>query len=488
MVDKNQQLYSAEQVRELDRITIEEYGVPGFELMSRAGAAAFAQLLKIFPNIESIAVFCGAGNNAGDGYVLATLALQHGLKVSVYNLVDCDRLAGDALTAAQQYTDAGGLVHAYKYYLEPGADVLVDAIFGTGLSREVNGVFADAVLNINSCETPVVALDIPSGLNADTGSVMGVAVFASLTVTFIALKKGLYTANAADYTGTLLLEDLDVPDSVYQAIKPFAKLTQAPSFKPRSPCVHKGNFGHVLVIGGDSGYAGAALMAAMAAARVGAGLVSVATRSSHTGSMVSSRPELMCHGVENPEQLAPLLQKATVIVIGPGLGTSEWGKGLFAATKVTEGPLLIDADGLNLLANCIEGDSKWVITPHPGEAGRLLGIDSSRIQANRFTAVEDLFKKYQATVLLKGFGTLIYDGHEFYINPTGNPGMASGGYGDVLSGIIAGLIAQGFPHTEAVRMGAFIHGEAADRAALEGQRGMLAGDLLPYLRKLVNSL
>lgn len=488
MVDKSQLLFSAAQVRELDKVAIQTYGIPGFELMSRAGLAAFEYMLAEYPETESITVFCGAGNNAGDGYVVAALALQKGLKVTVFSLVDSIKLKGDALTAYEQFIRAGGQISSYRYYVEVDSDVIVDALLGTGLDRDVTGIFADAIENINASSKPVIALDIPSGLNANTGNAMGLVVNARLTVTFIALKKGLFTGMAGNFTGKLVLADLSVPDKVYSHVKHDAILTKPPRFKPRNLCAHKGRFGHVLVVGGDLGYVGAALMAAMAAARVGAGLVSIATRNAHAPSMITNRPELMCHGVDHPSQLQDLVNKSNVIVVGPGLGTSSWAKSLFDTVKAAEKPLVIDADGLNLLASENTGNRQWVLTPHPGEAARLLSSNTEKVMRDRFSAVTELHDKYQATMLLKGYGTLVYDGHRYYVNPTGNPGMASGGFGDVLSGVIAGLMAQGFSNSDATQYGAYLHGAAADRAASEGQRGMMACDLLPELRKLVNNL
>jgi len=250
---------------------------------------------------------------------------------------------------------------------------------------------------------------------------------------------------------------------------------------------HKGHFGHVLIIGGDEGYLGAARMAAEAAARIGAGLVSIATRSSHACLLNMVRPEIMSHGVETLDELMPLIKSATVIAIGPGLGQSEWAKLLLARVLELELPLVIDADALNLLAEEVQSSTNWVLTPHPGEAARLLKAETKTIQSDRFKSVRMLHEKYHGPVVLKGCGTLIADiNGDIFVCDAGNPGMSSGGMGDVLTGVIAGLIAQGVDINHATKLGVCLHANAADRAASAGERGMMALDVMPHLRNLVN--
>lgn len=479
-------LYRAEQVKELDRIAIEERGIPGLQLMERAGLAAFQYLRKHYPQVRSVAVFCGAGNNAGDGYIVARLALQAGLAVRVYAVAPPETLRGDALLAYRRYVDQGGGTETYRQGMDFNGSLIVDALLGTGLNREVSGLLAAAVTTINRSRAPVIALDIPSGLNADTGKVLGNAVRADATVSFIALKQGLFTGDAAEYCGHIAFSSLGVSDDVYQQVHHAALRITQPSMPRRNRCAHKGNYGHVLVVGGDKGFSGAARMAAEAAARVGAGLVSVATRTEHAALLNASRPEIMSHGVENAEQLQRLLHRSTVIVAGPGLGQSRWASELLDAAIKAQKPLVIDADGLNLLANGPRTCSHWVLTPHPGEAARLLHCSTAEVQRDRFQAVTALRQKYHGVCVLKGAGSLIDDSFDISVATTGNAGMASGGFGDILSGAIAGLIAQGLTLSEASKIAVYLHGEAADRAAVDGQRGMLATDLLPHLRKLVN--
>jgi NAD(P)H-hydrate epimerase len=480
-------LYRAAQVRELDRIAIQERGIPGFELMSRAGDEVFASIKKQWPDARSIAVFCGSGNNAGDGYIIAGLALDAGLQVCVYAVADPEKLNGDALIAYQKYSVAGGTVMAFQAGQAVKADVLVDALLGTGLDRPVAGLYAEAVQAINTHSSPVIAADIPSGLNADTGNVMGCAVRADCTVTFIGLKQGLFTGQAAEYCGEIRYAQLGVPDDVFAGIEAAAMRVVKTPLSRRDRCAHKGSCGHVLIVGGELGYSGAARMAGEAALRVGAGLVSIATRPEHSGFMNLGRPELMCHGAETAEQLAVLLAKADVVVVGPGLGQSAWAKTLFNAAIKSGKAMVIDADGLNILANAPTAKANWILTPHPGEAARLLNCSTADIQQDRFAAALSIQANYGGIAILKGAGTLIASEHRLAVSNTGNPGMASGGMGDVLAGVIAGLLAQGLPLQDAAQQGVYNHGLAADlSAAKDGERGLLAGDLMPYLRQLVN--
>lgn len=480
-------LYTAAQVRELDRIIIKEYGIPGIELMSRAGNAVFRHLRIKWPNTKTICVFCGSGNNAGDGYIIAGLALGVGLKVTVYALSDPENLKDNARIAYQDYIKAKGTVTLFQADHVIKADVIIDAMLGTGLSKPVTGLYAEAIQVINKSQSRVIAVDVPSGLNSDTGSVMGCALKAISTVTFIGLKKGLYTGAAADYCGEILYSSLSVPKDVFNRVATTTSRVIKKTIPPRARCAHKGDHGHVLIIGGDRGYSGAARMAGEAALRVGAGLVSIATHPEHAALMNIGRPELMCHGVENAEQLSLLLDKAKAIVVGPGLGQSKWAAELFIAAIKSAKMLVVDADGLNFLSHVPEKHSNWVLTPHPGEAARLLHCAIADLQQDRYAAVAAIQAKYNGIAVLKGSGTLIASHDELAVSTTGNPGMASGGMGDILAGVIAGLMAQGYSLKDAAQQGVYLHGMAADLAAEQsGERGLLASDLMPYLRQLVN--
>lgn len=481
-------LYSAEQVRELDRIAIEDLGIAGAVLMGRAGVAAYALLCRCWPAAEKITVVCGVGNNAGDGYVLAARAHQEGKRVHVAQMGEAARLAGDALDAYEGMRDAGVRDVPFDPACLEDCDVVVDAIFGTGLDREVGGRWRDAITAVNASSKPVLAIDIPSGVHATRGEVLGVAVRATVTVTFIGLKLGLFTGDGRGYAGAVEFDDLEVPPEVYSRVAPEAVRMERQPLPGRDPTAHKGHYGHVLVVGGDFGFAGAARLAGEAAARVGAGLVSVATRPEHANALVGARPELMCRGVTNPGELAQLLQRATVLALGPGLGQSEWSAALFEHALDAERLTVVDADALNLLAGAPRRRDDWVLTPHPGEAGRLLGTPTRMVQADRVGAVRAIVRRYGGVCVLKGSGSLVLAADtDVGLCAAGNPGMATGGMGDVLTGVIAGLVAQGLSLVDAARQGVCLHAEAADLAALDGERGLLAGDLMPCLRTLVDT-
>jgi hydroxyethylthiazole kinase-like uncharacterized protein yjeF len=365
----------------------------------------------------------------------------------------------------------------------------VDALYGTGLQRALTPDVAALVNRIHATGVPVLALDVPSGVNADTGDVPGDAVQASVTVTFIAAKRGLFTGLAPGYVGNVQWESLGLPDTLWQGAQADAELMQPWTLPPRPRQAHKGNNGHVLAIGGDHGTAGAIRLCGEAALRGGAGLVSVATRAEHLISLNSARPELMAHDVNGPQALEALLPRATVLAVGPGLGQGAWGHALWLTALEAGLPLVLDADGLNLLAReprQLPGTA--VITPHPGEAARLLGCTTADVGKDRFVAVRELARRYRTVAVLKGAGSLVADpSGRVAVCPWGNPGMATGGMGDLLTGIIAALIAQGCDAWQAACLGVSLHARAGDIAAkLGGERGLMASDLLKPLRQLLN--
>jgi NAD(P)H-hydrate epimerase len=494
-------LYDAAGARALDRYTIEQCGIPGIQLMLCAGRAAFAQLLARWPQPGHLHVFCGTGNNGGDGFVMAALARQRDLPVTVWQVGDATKIQGDAATARELAVREGVSIEPFAGQPIEGG-VIVDALLGTGLGGDVREPFAGAIAAINASGLPVLAVDIPSGLCSDTGSVLGTAVRADATVTFIGLKQGLFTGAAADHGGAIHYASLDVPAAAFAQVPATASLSNLESLQRllprRTRTAHKGSCGHVLVIGGDHGMAGAALMAALAAGRVGAGLVSCATRAEHVAAIVGRAPEAMALGVRSGQELQPALARASVIVVGPGIGQAAWGEQLLAEALRTDRPLVVDADALNLLAAGRGGVSRrdnWILTPHPGEAARLLDATTADIQRDRFAAARALQQRYGGAVILKGAGTLIATergvatSSGIAVAPYGNPGMASGGMGDVLSGVLGGLLAQGVPLPQAAELGVCLHGRAADLAvASDGERGLLATDLLPHLRRLVNAV
>jgi NAD(P)H-hydrate epimerase len=479
-------LYTAAQTRELDRRAIRS-GIAGYALMTRAGQAAFQLLRERWPQAVRIVVLAGPGNNGGDGYVLARLAWSQHLDVTILTVGDHDHLAGEAAEAASEATRARVPEKSWRGAL-PDADVYVDAIFGTGLNKAVGGDYAAAIAALNRSGRPVLALDIPSGIHADTGAELGEAVRADATLSFIGLKAGLLTGRGPALTGTLYFDDLGVPASIHDGMTPVARRLDADDLaalgrRPRD--AHKGLHGHVLIVGGNHGMAGAVALAGEAALRAGAGLVSVATRAAHTAMVTGRRPELMCHGVEDAAALAPLLAKADVVVAGPGLGRDDWSRALFGAVLDCGLPLVLDADALNLLALMPEMRGSWVLTPHPGEAARLLGTTTAAVQADRFAAVRELRDRFGGSIVLKGAGSLVHDDNGIHLCPYGNPGMATAGMGDVLSGVAGALLAQYAP--AAATLAVLAHALAGDEAAYAGgERGLVASDLFPCLRRAVN--
>ena len=485
-------LYRAEQVRELDRLAIEKFNIPSNVLMERAGEAAFKTLKQYWPAATRIAVLCGTGNNGGDGFVVARLAHQSDLQVTAFQVGDAGRLKDDALAAAQRLQGAGINAVDFDDQSLESFDLVVDGLLGTGLSGEVSDTWARSIDAINHSGKPVLSLDIPSGLNADSGIVMGAAVHADVTVTFIGIKRGLLMEEGREHTGQLQFESLAVPEGIYSEGPPSVSRLDYADIKGllvrRHRAAHKGEFGHVLVVGGNEGFGGAVRMAGEAAARMGSGLVSLATHRSHAAVIASARPELMCHGVEREEDLKPLLERATVVVIGPGLGQDEWAQHMLAEVLDTKLPMVVDADALNLLAKDAVRRDSWILTPHPGEAARLLECKITEIQTDRFAATQKMQQKYGGVVILKGAGTIVRvsDGSAG-LCAAGNPGMASGGMGDVLSGILAGLAAQGLSPSDAALLGVCLHAEAGDIAARgAGERGLLASDLMASIRRLAN--
>ena len=488
-------LYTAAQTRALDRSAIEAHGIPGIVLMKRAGASTLAEIRRRWPGARSLTVLCGGGNNGGDGYIVAALARQRGLVVQVFAVADPARLEGDAARARRFATDAGVSVTDWSDDAVLAGDVLVDALLGTGLTRPVRDDYATAIAALNAAPAPVVAVDVPSGLQADTGAELGIAVRAEVTVTFIGRKLGLYTGRGPACAGEVRFAGLEVPAAIYGEHAAEAELLDLGALGEllprRSRDAHKGQFGHVMVIGGDHGFGGAALMAAEASARAGAGLVSVATHPEHAAAFLARRPELMVKGVPSGQELEPLLAAPTVLVVGPGLGRSPWAEQMLQQALGATLPMVLDADALNLIASGRFGADRdgrsWVITPHPGEAARLLEIDNREVQANRPEVCRRLQQRFGGAALLKGAGTLIAGPQEpLGVCPYGNPGMASGGMGDVLSGLIGALLAQGLTPAAAARLGACLHGRAADLAAADGEIGLLATDLFPHLRRLIN--
>ena len=484
-------LFTVAQVRAFDRAAIEDHGIAGYVLMQRAAACAWSRLRERWPQARRIAVVCGSGNNGGDGYVLARLARAEGVDVDVVALGE-PRADSDAARARADWSAAGGTAVSAEASIAP-ADVYVDAIFGTGLARPPDGPARDWIERLNAAGNRVLALDVPSGVDADSGAVPGVAIHAAATAGFVAHKRGLFTGAALEHRGALSLDTLGIPASVFDATRPDARCLSARYIEERLPQraknAHKGNFGHVLAIGGDHGFGGAIRLAGEAALRCGAGLVSVATRAENVGALNAARPELMAHAVDGAQELDALLERASVVAIGPGLGQRAWGHALWYAALASGKPSVIDADGLNLLARDRPAlPAQSVLTPHPGEAARLLDVDTAAIAGDRYGAVRDIAARNGAVCVLKGAGTLVATPEgEVVVCPWGNPGMASGGMGDVLTGVIAALLAQGMGAWDAACVGVALHARAGDVAARTGHAGMIASDLFVPLHRLRNA-
>ncbi|MDH4559285.1 NAD(P)H-hydrate dehydratase [Pseudomonas sp. BN417] len=480
-------LHSADQVRDLDARLIAA-GTPGFELMQRAAHAAWRALRRRWPEAGCVSVLAGRGNNAGDGYLVAALAQRAGWRVKILAVGAADALTGDAALARDEAIAAGIVIQPWS---ECAAleGVVVDALLGTGLSGAVREPYAQAIRLLNASGLPVLAVDIPSGLCADTGRVLGVAVRADLTMTFIGLKLGLFTADAPNQVGELMFDDLQADPGLVAATPRLAERMAVGSLQrlaPRPRTAHKGMFGHLLVVGGDRGLGGASLLSAESALRGGAGLVSLATRPEHVAASLARLPEVMCAGVSSANQLLGLAEKADVLVVGPGLGQAAWGRSLLSAVAGLAVPQVWDADALNLLAfEQVRLPAGCVITPHPGEAARLLGIPTAEVQADRPRAALGLARKFNAVVLLKGAGSLVAaaDGR-LALCDRGHPVMAGAGLGDVLAGLIGALMAQGMDDFAATSLAVWLHAGAGESLARQG-RGLAASDLIPTIRQLL---
>ncbi|HTU64837.1 MAG TPA: NAD(P)H-hydrate dehydratase [Steroidobacteraceae bacterium] len=495
-------LYSAQQVRALDAFEIEHRKVPGYTLMTRAAEGALKVLRARWPAAKRLAVVCGAGNNGGDGYVLARLARAAGLEALVFAATPPDKLTGDARRAQDEWLAAGGPAHPFVADALAGGDVIVDGLLGIGLAGPPRAESVAVIEAINAARRPVLSLDVPSGLDADHGAVVGAAVRADVTVCFVALKAGLFLGAGPDHAGEVILDDLGVVPPARPEFAPLLRRIDeaelARHLPRRARDSHKGTSGRVLVVGGGAGMPGAARLAAEAALRVGAGLVSVAGAPDNLLAVTGTRPEIIY--LPTPAAgIGAALRAADVVAIGPGLGTGAWGAALWREfLDVAPARAVVDADALNLLARePVKLPAEWIVTPHPGEAGRLLGRDTAAVQADRLDAVRELHSKYGATAVLKGAGTLVASGAAaspaLHLCERGNPGMATAGMGDVLTGVIAGLYAQlsqGASASQAgalaARLGVLVHALAGDSAAQDGQRGLLASDVIAALRGWVN--
>ncbi|MCI8209291.1 bifunctional ADP-dependent (S)-NAD(P)H-hydrate dehydratase/NAD(P)H-hydrate epimerase [Pseudomonas sp. S25] len=479
-------LYSAAQVRDLDAQLIAA-GTCGSELMQRAAHATWRALRRRWPDVHELSVLAGRGNNAGDGYLVAVLARNAGWNVQVFAVADPAGLTGDAANAHAEALAAG--VAVQNWASQPLRGIVLDALLGTGLTGDVREPYAAAIEAINNSDQPVVAVDIPSGLSADTGRTLGVAVRADLTVTYIGLKLGLLTGDAADLIGELVFDDLQAdPAIVAQAPRSAIRLDtfNLPDLPGRPRTAHKGMYGRVLIIGGDHGFGGASLLTAESALRSGAGMVTLATRAEHIPAALTRLPEVMSAAIRSANQLMALIEPASILVVGPGLGQAAWGRSLLSAAANAQKPQVWDADALNQLAQgWVSLPANSVITPHPGEAARLLGITTPQVQADRPAAARALADKFKAVCVLKGTGSLISDvDGRLMLCDRGHPAMATGGLGDVLAGLIGALMAQKMKPFDAACLAVWLHASAGQQVG-EAGRGLAASDVIPAIRQLL---
>ena len=484
------ELYRVEQVRQAEQAMCEKENADIYQLVESAGTEAAEFILKRNLKQKKVVVLIGSGNNGADGLVLA----RELLKQASHHDVDIDVMGLNSPTstaefqqAKQKFEQIGGQMLSIVQDQVKSADVIVDALFGIGLSRPLSEDFEPLITAIDDSQAWTISLDVPSGLCANTGT-SEMSVCADQTLVFGALKRGLFTYQARHYCGDIHLIDIGLNPFLPDAD---CKLIQADFLKgklgKRAKHTHKGDSGKVTVIGGDIGMPGAVRLCGEACLRAGSGMVAVISRPENLAVVLAHRPELMfCPAEFVDMEIYHRLGWASVLVLGPGLGRERWGHNLFKATLLSEKNMVMDADALYFLSKTPQKQSNWVLTPHSAEAAKLLGSSVAEVEADRFQAVKTLQSRYGGVVVLKGAGTLICNGEQTVVAAVGNPGLASGGCGDVLSGIIAALIAQGLDLATAAKMGVVVHGCAADIAVSKGERGMVASDLMTPIRHIVN--
>lgn len=468
-------LFTAADVRAIDQALIQDYGISGINLMKRAARACVHSIDQYFADVSRFLVYCGSGNNAGDGYLIAAMLADRGHHVDVVVVGEKKKLKADARQALALCEQSSARFCAVEVISEEC--LIVDALLGIGVVGPVRAEYRKVIQDINKSAAAVLSVDLPSGLCADTGVSFGACVKATVSVTFIGQKRGLYCNDGPDVAGRICFSDLGAPASVYLQVNPNPVEILAEQYLPtRSRRGYKNQYGHILLVGGNQGMAGAIILAAEAALRSGAGLVSVATRAANIGPLLSRCPEVMAHAVASGDDLITLLEKSTSIVVGPGLGRDEWALELFSAILGSGKPMVVDADALNMLAVAPRYYEHWILTPHSKEAARLMG--ESEVDDDRFKVAEELQKRYGGVTVLKGLGSLVHGGEQLSLCPFGNPGMASAGMGDVLAGVIGSLIGQTSSLYQAACMGVVNHARAAEQLTGElGEVGLIASDL-----------
>jgi len=487
-----QKLYRADQVKHLELEAAAKLGLSKFELMQRAGKAVFEHCVALMPNTQTYLILVGVGNNAGDGYITALNAVNGGKRVILCAVEPEREVSGDAARAQKAWLDNGGKIEAFNAEMLTRCDLIIDALLGIGISGIIRNEFADVIDAINNADIPVVSVDLPSGLDADTGESLGRCIQADITITFIGIKLGLTTGAGKQSCGQLVFEDLGIGKAFAEIARSDASALDIAHFKglaPRPVHSHKGSYGRLLCIGGNSGMAGAIRLSAEAALRSGTGLVKVYAHESSKIQISAGRPEIMVTSSGLNEALA----WATCVVIGPGLGQDDWSRATYETVlqycQNNPKPMVIDADALNIMASTAAFVSidDCVMTPHSGEAARLLSVSVDEVENNRFVFARQVAERYHSTCVLKGAGTIIDDEQNSWVCRHGNPGMATAGMGDVLTGIIGSLMAQSVSTPLACQYGVSLHAKAGDIVAeKQGQRGMLASDLFDTVRMLIN--
>ena len=513
-------LVTAEQMRGLDNAAINSFNVPSLELMENAGRRTVEVMLEKYgdPLGRTVAVFAGPGNNGGDGLVIARLLAARLARPVVFLLVPADKLKGDPAVNYSRLLEVPVKIIEIRNEeeLHTAAIILkqcwtvVDGLFGTGLTRPISGIFAAAVQIMNEAPGPVIAVDIPSGLNTDTGETLGTCVQADLTVTFGQAKIGQVIHPGREYTGRLKVVDIGIPEKAVNEADIRLELLEnnvGGLLPERAPLAHKGSYGHLLVVAGSLGKSGAAMLCGAGGLRVGTGLVTLCVPYELNQVVESGLWEAMtvplqsaAHGILSIEDYTVIrdsLKDKDAVVVGPGIGTAgETAELIINLYRETEIPVLVDADGLNILAadkaalvKLKETAGPRILTPHPGEMSRLTGVATQTIMRNRVAVTQEFAAEYNVFVVLKGADTLVCDPRgNTAINPTGNPGMATGGMGDVLAGIIGGFLAQGLSPWQACCLGVYSHGLAGDRLAEETGAGYLASELADQLPFVLEDL
>lgn len=499
-------LYTASETRKIDNLAIKEKGISGYSLMQMAAEFTLDVILREFSPVEELIIFCSKGKNSGDGFLLGSFAKEFGLEVTIVMSNTSNVIKGVSRKAFEEMKDAKVKIISTKSVSKlkvSNKAVIVDALIGTGLKGNLRKNIKESILALNKLgvKLPVLSLDIPSGVNPDTGDADDIAVYADITATFVAQKRGCFTSVGKKFSGEIIYSDLEIPKNLFSKITSTSYVVDyedsISKVVYREQDAHKGHFGNVLIIGGDRGLGGAGLLSSRAAVYSGAGLTSLVTRPEHVSASLVSCPEVMVKGVDSGQDIEEHLVKPDVIAIGPGLGQSAWSEQMiqrvFWEAEKRDVSVIMDADALNLLTKLKLSSNlpkRLILTPHPGEASRLLNTSVAVIESNRFSAAAKIQKKFNATVVLKGSGTVICHKsggtQKWGICDSGNPGMATGGMGDVLTGIIAGLLAQGLTLKEAAEAGVDLHAKAADQASLEfGEAGLTSSDVINELKYLL---